>query len=116
MLVRMFWGLTILSAGWFPSFRGENIQIHPHHDAILLDGQEIACIGCNPLVLGHKLWLNQATQEQLEALPRIGEKKARLILDLRDKKQGFQDIRELEEVKGIGPKTIELLRPYLRVH
>lgn len=115
MLVRFLFGMTILSTGWFSSFQGEDIQIHPSNNSIVIAGEEILCPDCSPLLLGHRLDINQATQEQLEALPRIGAKKAQRIIALRDKKQGFDSVQELDEVKGIGRKTVLLLEPYLRV-
>lgn len=49
-----------------------------------------------------KLDLNQATVEQLEALPGIGEAKAAAIIDFREKYGDFEDITELTYVSGIG--------------
>jgi competence ComEA-like helix-hairpin-helix protein len=58
--------------------------------------------------------LNQATVEQLERLPGIGPKKAEAIVELR-KKKPFTRITQLMEVRGIGRKTLDRLRPYVRV-
>lgn len=115
MLIRLFFGLTIMGTGVFGSFQGEDIQIHKTNDSILIKGEEISCLQCNSLVLGHRLDINQATAQELQGLPRIGEKKSQLIIALREKKQGFQSIQELDEVKGIGAKTVALLEPYTRV-
>ncbi len=59
--------------------------------------------------------LNQATAEQLEALPGIGEVKAAAILAVRDTKGGFQSMEDLEAVRGIGPALVEKLRPLVKV-
>lgn len=59
--------------------------------------------------------LNSATQEQLEALPGIGEVTAARILEWRQSHGRFNRIDELQEVSGIGEKTLQQLTPYVRV-
>ncbi|MFN4131824.1 MAG: ComEA family DNA-binding protein [Caldimicrobium sp.] len=62
-----------------------------------------------------KLDLNKATLDQLKALPGIGEITAKRIIELRERKGGFQSIEELKEVPGIGDKKLEVLKNYLTV-
>lgn len=57
--------------------------------------------------------INTATQKELEFLPTVGPGRAKIILEYRDKKGGFKKVEELERIKGIGPATIEKLRPLL---
>ena len=59
--------------------------------------------------------LNQATAEQLEALPGIGEVKAAAILAVREARGGFQSMEELETVRGIGPSLAARLQPLLKL-
>jgi len=59
--------------------------------------------------------LNTATQPQLEELPGIGPVTASAIIGWRTAHQRFSRVEELGEVDGIGPKTLERLRPLVRV-
>lgn len=64
----------------------------------------------------HSVDLNEATLGQLQELPGIGESKARAILELRAKLGRFRSVDQLREVKGIGEKTLEKLKAYIRVN
>lgn len=59
--------------------------------------------------------LNTATQEQLEALPGVGPVTALAILELRGQNGSFGAVDDLLAVSGIGPATLEDLRPYVFV-
>jgi competence protein ComEA len=58
--------------------------------------------------------LNTATVEQLCTLPGIGAKKAAAIQAYRSKRP-FTRVTQLLEVKGIGRRTLERLRPLVVV-
>lgn len=51
--------------------------------------------------------INTADVETLTFLIGIGEKKAQAIVDYRNEHGPFRTIKQLEEVKGIGPATLE---------
>lgn len=59
--------------------------------------------------------LNTATKEQLVALSGIGPAKAQAILDYRAQHGGFKSVDELKDVKGIGAKRFEKLKPELSI-
>ncbi|PYE48697.1 ComEA family DNA-binding protein [Deinococcus yavapaiensis] len=59
-----------------------------------------------PLLSG-PLNLNTASQEQLEALPKIGPALAKRIVDARP----YRSLSDLDAVKGVGPKLIDVLAP-----
>ncbi|SEH05928.1 ComEA family DNA-binding protein [Candidatus Venteria ishoeyi] len=54
-----------------------------------------------------KIDINAANVTLLSTLAGIGEKKAQAIVDYRSKNGPFKSINGLEQVNGIGPKTIE---------
>jgi competence protein ComEA len=62
-----------------------------------------------------KFDINTATLEQLDTLPGIGESKAKAILAYRTEIGQFRRVEDLLEVKGIGEKVLEKLRPHLYI-
>lgn len=59
--------------------------------------------------------INTASMEKLQELKGIGPALAQAIVDYRNEHGPFQRTEDLLEVKGIGPKTLEDLRPYITV-
>jgi competence protein ComEA len=59
--------------------------------------------------------LNTADQTLLETIPGIGPVTATAILQHRDEIGGFEAVEELLDVDGIGPATLESLRPYVTI-
>ena len=59
--------------------------------------------------------LNTATKEELVALSGIGPARAQAILDYRSQHGAFKSVDELKDVKGIGARRFEKLKPELTV-
>ena len=59
--------------------------------------------------------LNTALAEDLIALPRIGPSLASAIIEVREQLGGFLIVDDLLLVSGIGAKTLDKLRPLIRV-
>lgn len=65
-----------------------------------------------PLKLHFEVRVNQADWPELTLLPHIGEVLARRIVEYRQEHGPFQSVEELQQVKGIGPKTVRRIKPY----
>lgn len=61
-------------------------------------------------ILARGINLNTASQAEIEALPGVGPTLAARIIEARP----FTNPADLDRVKGIGPKMIEKITPYLR--
>ena len=58
--------------------------------------------------------VNRAGIRELVSLPGVGPVLARRIMEYRKKYGPFKGPKDLLEVKGIGPKKLQKMRPYLR--
>jgi competence protein ComEA len=72
------------------------------------DENQTVEFGSNVLITNNKtsINLNTATENQLMTLKGIGKKKAQAIIAYREEHNGFRQIEELDNVKGIGPKLL----------
>ncbi len=58
--------------------------------------------------------LNTATIENLVLLPRVGKKRAKLIMDYREQLGGFINIHQLKEVFGISEEEFDKMEAYIQ--
>ncbi|GAE04154.1 competence protein ComEA helix-hairpin-helix repeat protein [Paenibacillus sp. JCM 10914] len=57
--------------------------------------------------------VNTADAQTLMELPGIGEAKAKAIINHRTQFGPYRSVADLLEVKGIGPKMLEKMKPYV---
>ncbi len=74
--------------------------------------QSTKALGIIPEVL--VVNLNTATAEQLMKLPGVGKKKAEDFIRAR-KIRPYRRVSDIMRIRGIGRKTYQRLKPYLRV-
>jgi competence ComEA-like helix-hairpin-helix protein len=69
--------------------------------------------GSDALKDGEVININTADSQTLSRLPGIGIKTAEKIIELRLKKQRFDSVDELLEVKGIGETKLNNIRKFI---
>ena len=67
------------------------------------------------ITVSQKIILNRATQVELESLPGIGPVMAKRIIEHRNRIGEFHTINGLLEVRGVGHKTLEKIKPFLKL-
>ncbi|MCB9778991.1 MAG: helix-hairpin-helix domain-containing protein [Alphaproteobacteria bacterium] len=65
------------------------------------------------LVVGLPVDVNSASATALQAVPGVGESRARAIVAEREAHGPFRSVDDLERVRGIGPATVDALRPFV---
>jgi competence protein ComEA len=63
--------------------------------------------------LTYQVDINKADWPELAELPVVGETLARRIVESRTTAGPFQDHSDLLRVRGVGPRTLERLKPFL---
>ena len=103
-----FWGVRRFAPA---VFLGEPDLIAVPNTKHPQDSTTKSAISNKPALLN----VNTASAEELQSLPNIGERMAERIIDHRTQHGDFTSVDALQDVKGIGPKTIEKLRPFVDV-
>ena len=79
-----------------------------------LSGGMVDIDAAEPLRATFQTDINSADWTELMQLPEIGEVLAKGIVESREQNGRFTSHDDLDRVRGIGPKTLEKIRPYLR--
>jgi competence protein ComEA len=82
------------------------VQGGPRGELIEIDRAE-------PLSARYLVDINAAEWPEFAELPDIGETLARRIVDSRQTQGAYLDHEDLRRVRGIGPRTLEKLKPFL---
>lgn len=90
--------LALLAAGWW-RHRGEEGTIDIDRAA--------------PLTAQFLVNVNQADWPELMQLPGVGRTLAERLVAEREERGEFRSVEELTRVEGIGPRTLDRMRPYL---
>jgi competence protein ComEA len=78
-----------------------------------LRGRLIDIERAEPIAIDFKIDVNRADWPELALMPNIGEQLAKRIVTERAERGPFRELAELRRVRGIGPKTLESMKPYL---
>src|SRR5690349_21318696 len=78
-----------------------------------LRGRLIDIERAEPIAIDFKIDVNQADWPELALMPNIGEQLSKRIVADRQERGPFRDLSELRRVRGIGPKTLESMKPFL---
>jgi competence protein ComEA len=79
-----------------------------------LSGRLIEVEKAQPQTASFQIDINEADWPELAALPGVGRTLAERIVQSRQTQGPFLDHEDLRRVRGIGPKTLDRIRPYLR--
>jgi hypothetical protein len=111
-LLGLRFGFCAISPPSGPPAEPESICLLPRLDA----EPPCSCEGASAAIrwaLGLPLRLNEAGAADLRLLPGVGPVRARDIVEDRARRGPFPSASALGRVPGIGPKTVQRLRPFL---
>ena len=94
----------------------EKAEVHGSAPPIETDGKGDASekkgkVAVSPA--GELIDINTATAKEFERLSGIGPQIAGRIVAYREQHGAFKRVDDITKVRGIGPKTLERLRPHL---
>jgi competence protein ComEA len=78
-----------------------------------LRGRLIDIERAEPIAIDFKIDVNRADWPELTLMPNIGEQLAKRIVADRQERGAFRDLSDLRRIRGIGPKTLEGMKPFL---
>ena len=93
--------------GFIDAELGEGTRLVVEGDAVRLEAMD------ELLVFGLPIDLNTASRAALQSIPGIGPSRAAAIIDERTAGGEFASVEDLQRVAGIGPATVEQIRPFV---
>jgi competence protein ComEA len=97
---------VLLGLAWIAIAVG--LWVRGYHRGRLIEIEQ-----AEPVTITFRVDINHAEWTELTLLPDLGEALARRIVESREKDGPFRSPEDLRRVKGIGPKKLESIRPYL---
>lgn len=105
---------VVLWIGW-PVQKEAPSQAQPEQ-SIAMQAPATAPVASVPRAkMAAKVNLNRASADELQILPGIGPVLAQRMVDWRKAHGRYRTVDDLQEVKGIGKKRLEQLRPLVTV-
>jgi competence protein ComEA len=110
-------GAVVTLVDHYDSDRIPEFDVHKDAIAVPSQGAESATSTAPDSLsaVGARIDLNTASAQELERLPRIGPRTAQRIVEHRTAHGPFRSLEDLKAVRGIGPKTLEGLRPFTTI-
>ena len=118
---QIFVGGEVNNPGLYPLLAGDGIDDVIRAAGGLKDGADFSGVklAISPSDEGEtpqKININRAEAWLLEALPGVGEAKARAIIEYREQNGPFRDINELGKVPGFGDIILNQLKNLITVN
>jgi competence protein ComEA len=80
---------------------------------VRIRGRLIDIDRAEPVAVEFRIDVNKADWPELTLIPDVGEQLARRIVENRQQNGPFRDLADLRRVRGIGPRTLEGMKPFL---
>jgi competence protein ComEA len=103
------WLLDPLKMKTFPS--GIKVLVQREGKEYVVSYMEMTAF--SKMTLGLPISLNRETEEGLTALPGIGSALAGAIVRERAERGGFKSLDEMTDIKGVGTRLLERIKPFL---
>ena len=105
---------AVLWIGW-PVPKEEISQARPDQPMAVQVPATSPVAAVSPAKAVSKVNLNRASADEMQALPGVGPVLAQRMVDWRKAHGRYRTVDDLQEVKGIGKKRLEQLRPLVTV-
>ena len=105
---------AVLWIGW-PAPKEETSKAQPDQPMVVQVPATSPVSAVSPVKAVSKVNLNRASADELQTLPGVGPVLAQRMVDWRKAHGRYRTVDELQEVKGIGKKRLEQLRPLVTV-
>jgi competence protein ComEA len=107
---------AVRAAGGDPGVLGDGERVIPDgHRVRVVDGRAEVVAPSEPLLVGLPLDVNTAEVHELVAIPGLGPSTAGAIVAHREVHGPFRNLDGLSAVQGLGPSSLDRLRPFLMV-